>query len=182
MWHFLDLARVSAGRLTLMKPDGWGYEGSAEWTERWRIVVPDFSTDPADDRTGLANNRSRAVALRRQYALELKHLGRAEGRPSFSRTRLTRISDWSPLTAEERTSGRIVSPYALCRGVPCGSSSAGGSGVDDSLDFALLVSVPPEWLPLGPPFLDGVPLAVQADRPFRLMTDGAGDLPDSFKE
>lgn len=90
----------------------------------------------------MANNLRRVAGVRERYALELKHLGRRKGGRGFVTSGLTRISDWSPLTAEERTSGRAGSPFALCRGVPSGLSSEVATSSEAGLDFAVVVSVP----------------------------------------
>jgi len=147
--------------------DPWDVLGDAEMTEYWRSVVPMLSADPADDRTDVENERQRVAGVRQRYVLELKHLTQTERSRGFVTSRLTRISDWSPLTDEERHATRADSPFALCRGVPSGLHVDADCRSEDGLDFAILVSVPPPFLPAGPLVLDGVPLVVHRFRPFR---------------
>jgi hypothetical protein len=82
--------------------DPWDVLGDLEMTEHWRSVVPALSTDVAGDLTGVGNDQHRVAAVRRRYALELKHLTRTERSSGFVTIRLTRISAWSPLTDQER--------------------------------------------------------------------------------
>ena len=82
--------------------DPWDVLGGTEMTEYWRSVVPALSADPADDQTDVENDRQRVASVRQRNVLELKHLTRSERSRGFVTTRLTRISDWSPLTDEER--------------------------------------------------------------------------------
>jgi hypothetical protein len=147
--------------------DPWTVVGDLEMTEHWRSVAPALSTDAASDQTGVENHRHRVGTVRQRYALELKHLTRTERSRGFVITRLTRISDWSPLTDQERADTRAESPFALCRGIPSGLRSHGDRRVDTDLDFAILVSVPPPFLPAGLLVLDGVPLVVHRLRQFR---------------
>ena len=160
----------------MMVLDPWDALGDPEMTERWRSVVPALSIDPADDRTGVANDGARVVAVRRRYALELKHLTRTERSRGFVTSRLTRISDWSPLTDQERRGTRPGSPFVLCRGVPSGLCADADRRSCAHLDFAILVSVPPPFLPGGPLVLDGAPLVVLRIRPFRPLPGDADRL------
>ena len=91
-------------------------------------------------------------------------------------SRLTRISDWSPLTDQERADTRVDSPFALCRGVSSGLRQRDDRRLDDDLDFAILVSVPPPFLPAGVLVLDGVPLVVHRFRPVRPLPGNADAL------
>jgi hypothetical protein len=147
--------------------DPWDVVGDAEMTEYWRSVVPALSADPADDQTDVENDRQRVASVRQRYVLELKHLTRTERSRGFVTSRLTRVSDWSPLTDEERHARRADSPFALCQGIPSGLRLAADRRSDDGRDFAILVSVPPPFLPAGPLVLDGIPLVVHRFRPFR---------------
>jgi hypothetical protein len=156
-----------------MVVDAWDVEGDVEMTEYWRSVLPALSVGSADDQTGIANDLRRAAGVRQRYMLELKHLARREGGSAFVRSGLTRISDWSPLTSEERKTWRPDSPFALCRGVPSGLSGRASTDSEADLDFALLVSVPPPFLPAGPLFLDGVPVVVHRHRPVRPLPSNA---------
>jgi hypothetical protein len=152
-----------------MERDRWDTRGDAEMTDHWRSVVPALSLDPAGDQTDVANGWARAVGVRRRYALELKHLAQSErsaGSVSVT-TRLTRISDWSPLTGEERDTHRPGSPFALSRGIPSGLIAGAGARVGTGLDYALLISIAPLFLPAGALFLEGVPLVVHRIRRFR---------------
>jgi hypothetical protein len=155
--------------------DLWSVEGDVGMTEHWRTVVPDLSVDTADDRTGIANDRYRVAAIRQRYVLELKHLTGAKS-PSFVTSGVTRLSDWSPLTPEERLSSRPDSPFALAGGVPSGLASERPPLSDDLLDFALLIFVPPALLPKGALFLDGAPLVIARRRPVEPLAAIAGDL------
>ena len=147
--------------------DRWDVLGDQEMTEHWRSVVPALSTDVAGDQTGVENDRHRVGTVRQRYALELKHLTRTERSRGFVISRLTRISDWSLLTDQERAETRAGSPLALCRGIPSGLRPPGDRRLDEDLDFAILVSVPPPFLPSGLLLLDGVPLVVHRFRPVR---------------
>ena len=89
--------------------DPWAVLGDAEMTEYWRSVVPALSTDAAGDQTGVENDRHRVASVRQRYALELKHLTQTERSRGFVTSRLTRISDWSPLTDQERIGTRAES-------------------------------------------------------------------------
>jgi hypothetical protein len=151
----------------LLPPRSWDVLGDQEITEHWRSVVPALSTEAAGDQTGVENDRHRVETVRRRYSLELKHLTQTERSRGFVISRLTRISDWSPLTDQERTDTRADSAFALCRGVPSGVAPPGDHREDDDLDFAILVSVPPPFLPAGLLTLDGVPLVVHRFRPVR---------------
>jgi hypothetical protein len=153
--------------------DPWDFEGDVEMTEHWRTVVPALSIRPAEDLTSVANAQRRATSVRQRYMLELKHLARRGGSWSSVTSSLTRISDWSELTPEERATTRSNSPFALCRGVPSGLSGATHAGLDDGLDFALLISVPPTFLPSGPFFLEGVPLVIHRVRRVRPLPSNA---------
>jgi hypothetical protein len=155
--------------------DPWDVVGDAEMTEYWRSVIPALSVDSGDDQTDVANDRRRVASVRQLYALDLKHLTQTQRSRGFVTSSLTRISDWSQLTPEERHTSRPNSPFVLCRGVPSGLSSADRSS-DDGLDFALLVSVPPPFLPAGPLFLDGVPVVVHGHRPIRPLPTNADAL------
>lgn len=156
--------------------DRWDVLGDPEMTEHWRSVVPELSVDVAGDQTGTGNDRERVTAVRQRYALELKHLTRTERSGGFVRSRLTRISDWSPLTGQERRDARAESPFVLCRGVPSGLRPNADLRLNAELDFAILVSVPPPFLPAGPLMLDGVPLVVHCLRPFRPVPGSANEL------
>lgn len=156
--------------------DPWAVLGDAEMTEYWRSVVPALSTDAAGDQTGVENDRHRVASVRQRYALELKHLTRTERSRGFVTSRLTRISDWSPLTDEERIGTRAESPFALARGIPSGLRRDADRRSDERLDFAILASVPPPFLPAGPLMLDGVPLVVHRFRPFRPVPGNADEL------
>lgn len=156
--------------------DPWHVLGDPEMTEHWRSVVPALSTDAEDDQTGVENDRHRVGAIRQRYALELKHLTRTKRSRGFVISRLTRISDWSPLTDQERRDTRAESAFALCRGVPSGLLAQGGGRLDEELDFAILVSVPPPFLPAGLLVLDGVPLVVHRFRPVRPLPANADVL------
>jgi hypothetical protein len=114
--------------------------------------------------------------VRQRYALELKHLTRTDRSRGFVTSRLTRISDWSPLSDEERRATRAESPFVLCRGVPSGLRVDADRRSDEGYDFAILVSVPPPFLPAGPLVLDGVPLVVHRVRPFRPLPGNADEL------
>jgi hypothetical protein len=127
--------------------DPWTVVGELEMTEHWRSVVPALSTDAAGDQTGVENDRHRVETVRQRYALELKHLTRTVRSRGFVTSRLTRISDWSPLTDQERPDTRADSAFTLCRGVPSGLRQREDRRLDDDLDFAILVSVPPPFLP-----------------------------------
>jgi hypothetical protein len=159
-----------------MERGWWNAVGEANMTEYWRSVVPALSVDPDDDQTGLANDQRRAARVRQRYALELKHLARTEGGRSWVASDLTRIADWSPLTEEERQLGRPHSPFVLCRGVPSGLLATASIGGVGDLDFAILVSVPPEFLPAGPLILDGVALVIRGHRPIRPLPGNADAL------
>jgi hypothetical protein len=159
-----------------MVRDPWDVLGDGEMTEYWQSVVPALSADPADDQTDVENDRQRAVSVRQRYVLELKHLTRTERSRGFVTSRVTRISDWSPLTDEERHATRADSPFALCRGVPSGLRLDADRRSGDGLDFAIRVSVPPPFLPAGPLVLDGVPLVVHRFRPFRPLPSNADVL------
>lgn len=98
---------------------------------------------------------------------------RAKRSRGFVISRLTRISDWSPLTYQERDDTRAGSPFALCRGTPSGLRARRQHGLDEELDFAILVSVPPPFLPAGLLVLDGVPLVVHRFRPVRPLPSDA---------
>jgi hypothetical protein len=152
-----------------MERDRWDTRGDAEMTEHWRSVVPALSLDPASDQTDVANGWERAVGVRRRYALELNHLAQSERSPGSVTTRLTRISDWSPLTGEERDTHRPDSPFALSRGIPSGLIAGAGARVGTGVDYALLISIAPLFLcsPGGCLFLEGVPLVVHRIRRFR---------------
>jgi hypothetical protein len=141
-----------------MRLNAWDDEGDTERTEYWRTIVPALSTSPGDDLTGVTNTHERVAAVRQRYVLELKHLARS-GSVTAVRTGLTRIADWSALDEVERLHGRPGSPFALCRGVPSGRSDAVRAEAE-ALDFALLVSLPPAFLPGGLLVLEGVPLVV----------------------
>lgn len=156
--------------------DSWDVEGDRQMTEYWRSVIPALSVNSTEDQTNVANNLPRVAGVRQRYVLELKHLGRREGGRGFVTSGLTRISDWSPLSAEERKSGRAGSPFALCRGVPSGLSSEVATGSEAGLDFAVVVSVPPPFLPADSLFLDGVPLVVHGYRRFRPLPGNADAL------
>jgi hypothetical protein len=156
--------------------DPWDVLGDPKMTEHWRSVVPALSTHAGNDQTGVDNDLHHAVIVRRRYALELKHLTRTERSRGFVTSRLTRISDWSRLTDKERHTGRAESPFALCRGVPSGLRLDTDSRSEEALDFAILVSVPPPFLPAGPLMLDGVPLVVHRFRPFRPLPSNADVL------
>ncbi len=147
--------------------DPWDVLGDLEMTEHWRSVVPALSIDVAGDLTGVENDQHRVETVRQRYALELKHLTRTERSSGFVTIRLTRISDWSPLTGQERRDGRADSPFVLCRGIPSGLRQDADRRLDEDLDFAILVSVPPPFLPAGLLVLDGVPLVAHRFRPFR---------------
>jgi hypothetical protein len=147
--------------------DPWDVLGDPEMTEHWRSVLPALSVDAADDQTGSENDRHRVASMRRRYALELKHLTQSAHSRGFVTSAVTRISDWSPLTEQERRDTRADSPFALCRGIPSGLRPHDDRDSDDDLDFAILVSVPPPFLPAGPLVLDGVPLVVHRFRPVR---------------
>jgi hypothetical protein len=155
--------------------DPWDVQGDAEMTEYWRSVVPALSVNTTDDQTDIGNDLRRTAEVRQRYMLELKHLARRQGGTSFARSGLTRLSDWSPLTSEERRTARPDSPFALCRGVPSGLSGT-SAPLEADLDFALLVSVPPPFLPAGPLFLDGVPLVIHRHRPVRPLPSNADAL------
>src|ERR1700760_1791216 len=114
--------------------DPWDVLGDLEMTEHWRSVVPALSTDAAGDLTGVENDRHRVETVRQRYALELKHLTRTERGRGFVVSRLTRISDWSPLTDQERADTRVDSPFALCRGVSSGLRQRDDRRLDDDLD------------------------------------------------
>lgn len=159
-----------------MALDPWDVLGDLEMTEHWRSVVPALSTDAAGDQTSVENDRHCVETVRRRYALELKHLTQTERSRGFVVSRLTRIADWSPLTDHERAGTRADSAFALCRGVPSGLRRPEDRRLDDDLDFAILVSVPPPFLPAGPLILDGVPLVVHRFRPFRPLPGNADAL------
>jgi hypothetical protein len=156
--------------------DPWDVHGDLEMTEHWRSVVPALSTDLAGDQTGVENDRHRVGTVQQRYALELKHLTRTERSRGFVISRLTRISDWSPLTDQERADTRGDSPFALCRGIPSGICPHRDRRLDEDLDFAILVSVPPPFLPAGLLALDGVPLVVHRFRPVRPLPGNADVL------
>jgi hypothetical protein len=156
--------------------DPWDAVGDAQMTEHWRSVVPALSTDVGSDQTGARNDRHHAVTVRRRYTLELKHLTRTERSRGFGTTGLTRISDWSPLTDQERCDTRAESPFVLCRGIPSGLRRDTDRRLADALDFAILVSVPPPFLPAGLLVLDGVPLVVHRFRPIRPLPTNADVL------
>jgi hypothetical protein len=156
--------------------DSWDVIGDPEMTEHWRRVVPALSVDVADDQTGDENNRARVAAVRQRYALELKHLTRTEQSSGFVHSQLTRLSDWSPLTDKERRDTRAGSPFALCRGVPSGLRVASARSSDTRCDFAIVISVPPPFVPFGALILDGVPLVVHRFRPFRPLPGNADEL------
>ena len=80
---------------------------------------------------------------------------------------MTRLGDWSPLTERERVVGRPCTPFVLCRGVPSGLVDGGRSVAESEFDFAIRVTVPPTFLPAGLLLLDGVPIVVHRQRPFR---------------
>jgi hypothetical protein len=147
--------------------DSWDVLGDLEMTEHWRSVVPALSTEAAGDQTSVENDRHRVETVRQRYALELKHLTQTERSRGFVISRVTRISDWSPLTDQERADTRAGSAFALCRGVPSGLRPPEKRRLDDDLDFAILVSVPPPFLPARLLILDGVPLVVHRFRPVR---------------
>lgn len=151
----------------------WDVRGDSEMTEHWRSVVPAMSTDIAADQTGVENARPRLATVRQRYALELKHLTQTERSHGFITSCLTRISDWSALTDQECGGRRAESPFALCRGIPSGLRLDGDRRGDEDLDFAILVSVPPPFLPAGLLVLDGVPLVVRRFRPFRPLPGDA---------
>jgi hypothetical protein len=159
-----------------MALDPWDVLGDLEMTEHWRSVVPGLSTDAAGDQTSVENDRHHVETVRRRYALELKHLTQTERSRGFVISRLTRISDWSPLSDQERAGTRAGSAFALCRGVPSGLRPAEDCREDDDLDFAILVSVPPPFLPAGLLILDGVPLVVHRFRPVRPLSGDADAL------
>ncbi len=119
-----------------MTLDAWDVVGDAEMTEHWRSVVPVISVEPVGGHGDVANDRGRASRVRQRYVLELKHPTQTERSRGFVSSSLTRISDWSPLTDEERRTTRPRSPFALCRGTPSGLSPEVARGSDDSLDFA----------------------------------------------
>jgi len=156
--------------------DSWDVVGDPEMTEHWRRVVPALSVDVADDQTGDENDRARVAAVRHRYALELKHLTRTEQSSGFVHSQLTRLSDWSPLTGQERRDTRAGSPFALCRGVPSGLRPPSGLSRDTRYDFAIVISVPPPFLPFGALILDGVPLVIHRFRPFRPLPGNADEL------
>jgi hypothetical protein len=156
--------------------DPWDVLGDLEMTEHWRSVVPALSTDAAGDQTGVENDRYRVESVRQRYALEFKHLTRTKRSHGFVSSRLTRISDWSPLADHERADTRVDSPFALCQGVPSGLRERDDRRLDGELDFAILVSVPPPFLPAGLLVLDGVPLVVHRFRPVRPMPGNADAL------
>jgi hypothetical protein len=107
--------------------DPWDVVSDLEMTEHWRSVVPALSTDVAGDQTGVENDLHRVGTVRQRYALELKHLTRTERSGGFVISRLTRISDWSPLTDQERADTRPDAAFALCRGIPSGLPTRGSS-------------------------------------------------------
>jgi hypothetical protein len=156
--------------------DPWDVLGDAETTEHWRSVIPALSTDAASDRTGAGNDRRRVASVRQRYALELKHLTRTERGRGFVTSRLTRISDWSPLTDEERRVTRAESPFVLCRGIPSGLRGDTKLRSDESHDFAILVSVAPPFLPAGALLLDGVPLVIHRSGASRPLPSNADEL------
>jgi hypothetical protein len=147
--------------------DPWDVLGDPGMTEHWRSVVPALSADAAGDQTSVENDRHRVETVRQRYALEVKHLTQTERSRGFVVSRLTRISHWSPLTDRERADTRAACAFALCRGVPSGLRPPEDRREDDDLDFAILVSVPPPFLPAGLLVLDGVPLVVHRFRPVR---------------
>lgn len=155
-------------------PGRWDYTGSAEMTEYWRRVVPALSVRTDEDRSDVDNDRWRVRLVRERYALELKHIG-ASGNLKLATSRLTRLCEWSALTPQERSTGRRDSPFALCRGVPSGLSFQAHTQPQEGLDFAVLISVPPELLPSGPLFLEGVPIVVQAHHRFRPVPGNADE-------
>ncbi|MDQ6806168.1 MAG: hypothetical protein M3065_14690 [Actinomycetota bacterium] len=159
-----------------MNLDPWDVVGSAEMTEHWRSVIPAISVEPVGGHGDVANDHGRASRVRQRYVLELKHLTETQRSRGFVSTGLTRISDWSPLTDEERITTRPGSPFALCRGIPSGLSSEVAPGSSDGRDFAILVSVPPPFLPAGPLRLNGVPLVIRRLRPFRPLPGDADKL------
>jgi hypothetical protein len=156
--------------------DPWDVLGDLEMTEHWRSVVPALSTDAAGDQTSVENDRHHVETVRQRYALELKHLTQTERSRGFVISRVTRISDWSPLTDQERADTRADSAFALCRGVPSGLRPPEDRRLDDDLDFAIVVSVPPPFLPAGPLILDGVPLVVHRFRPVHPLPGNADAL------
>ena len=162
-----------------MEPDCWNAVGIADMTEYWRSVIPALCFDADEDQTGLANDLRRAATVRQRYALEIKHLTRTEHSISLVRSDLTRISHWSPLTEEELKSGRPQSPFVLCRGVPSGLVATAPNASAGDLDFAILVSVAPEFLPAGTLLLDGVPLVIRGHRPLRTLPVNADLLTPS---
>jgi hypothetical protein len=124
-----------SGMASLRRMDGdWGRTGTAEMTEHWRSAVPDLSTDSTLDRTSVDNDWARVIAVRQRYLLELKHVGQTDRSRGHVLTRLTRVSDWTPLTDQEQLTGRASSPYALCRGVASGlRADAANRSADDAL-------------------------------------------------
>ncbi|MFZ1994869.1 MAG: hypothetical protein WAU75_12225 [Solirubrobacteraceae bacterium] len=156
--------------------DPWDVLGDLKMTEHWRSVIPALSTDAASDQNDVENDQHRAVTVRQRYALELKHLTRTQRSRGFVISRLTRISDWSPLTGQERRGTRAGSPFALCRGIPSGLRPDADRLSDESLDFAILVSVPSPFLPAGLLVLDGVPLVVHRFRPVRPLPGNTDEL------
>jgi hypothetical protein len=151
----------------------WQVEGELSMTEHWRSVVPDLSVDLAEDQTDIANDRRRVESVRQRYALELKHLG---GRKRSGSTSLTRISDWVPLTSDERQAPRPRVPFALCRGVASVLVEPAPGRLEDGLDYAIRVQVGPGLLPHGPLLLDGVPLVIHAQAPNRPLPANADEL------
>jgi hypothetical protein len=141
--------------------DVWQAEGRLEVAVAWCALLPQLSTDFADDLTGIANDYERASEILERYRARLAGLC-----PNGVGTGLTGLSVWSPLSACERSAGRRLL-FGLSRGVPSGlSPSTGEESNRVQLDFALLISVRDESdLPRGPLFLEGVPLVVHVHGP-----------------
>jgi hypothetical protein len=114
--------------------------------------------------------------VRQRYALELEHLTRTELSAGFVQSQLTSLSDWLPLTGQERRDTRAGSPFALCRGVPSGLRPPSGPSRDTRYDFAIVISVPPPFLPYGALIIDGVPLVIHRFRPFRPLPGNSDEL------
>jgi hypothetical protein len=154
--------------------DRWDEIGDAEQTEHWRSVLPELSVDPGEDLTGVSNGLERVAAIRQQHVLEFKHLTGPRGSwHGSTATGLTRVSDWSALTEREQTEERLGSPFALCRGVASGLIQRLDLPAGGDLDFAIRVSVPPTFLPLGLLLLHGASIVVHRVRPFRTMPGSA---------
>ena len=144
-------------------------------TEYWRSIIPDILLGPPGDAGETRSTLGKAAEVRSRYVLEIKHLGRSTRSSIGATTGITRTSEWSPLTPEERQNGRPGSPFALCLGIPSGradtdQASPGGP------DFAILVHVGADLLPKGALFLGGVPLVVHRHRRFRPLPYDA-DVP-----